>query len=392
MRAFLAFLFLVVPLIAADDPRIAKGFDHFYNLEYDEAIAEFSKALADDPKDANRHNHLAQAILYRAMYRAGALESELVTGNNPFLRREKVNPSPQDEQRFNQAIDTSLKLSEERLQKNPDDVQALYTKGVAYGLRANYNFLVRKAWMDSLRDATKARKAHNRVVELDPKYIDARLVQGVHDYVVGSLPWSFKMLGFLVGFRGDREAGIETLKLVGREGNRNKIDAQILLSVIYRREKRPADAIPLVSGMVQRFPRNYLLRFELAQMYSDNGQKTAALETLNKIEELKRAAAPGYQRVMYEKICYARGNLLFWYNDLDGALKNLQCATAKADELDLNTGVLAWMRLGQVYDLKGQRSQAQAAYRSAIAYAPNSDAAKESNRYLSSAYRREKRS
>ncbi|MBX5496230.1 MAG: tetratricopeptide repeat protein, partial [Bryobacteraceae bacterium] len=61
MRAFFAFLLLTAPLTAAEDPRIAKGFDHFYNLEYDEAIAEFSKALADDPKDANRHNHLAQA-------------------------------------------------------------------------------------------------------------------------------------------------------------------------------------------------------------------------------------------------------------------------------------------------------------------------------------------
>ena len=48
--------------------------------------------------------------------------------------------------------------------------RALYTLGVAYGLRANYNFLVRKAWMDSLRDATTARKLHNRVTELIPPW------------------------------------------------------------------------------------------------------------------------------------------------------------------------------------------------------------------------------
>jgi tetratricopeptide (TPR) repeat protein len=46
------------------------------------------------------------------------------------------------------------------------------------------------------------------------------------------------------------------------------------------------------------------------------------------------------------------------------------------------------MRLGQIYDLKGRRQEAIQAYRRAIAYAPESDAAKESRRYLITPYRR----
>ena len=69
---------------------------------------------------------------------------------------------------------------------------------MAYGLRANYNFLVRKAWKEALHDATNARKDCNRVSELDPSNYDARLIQGVHDYVVGSLPWGWRMLGAVV--------------------------------------------------------------------------------------------------------------------------------------------------------------------------------------------------
>ncbi|MBM3748984.1 MAG: tetratricopeptide repeat protein, partial [Acidobacteria bacterium] len=53
-----------------------------------------------------------------------------------------------------------------------------------------------------------------------------------------------------------------------------------------------------------------------------------------------------------------------------------------------NTGVLAWMRLGQLHDLKGQRQQAVEAYRRAIAYAPAAEAAAEARRYLNSPYRR----
>jgi len=33
-------------------------------------------------------------------------------------------------------------------------------------------------------------------------------------------------------------------------------------------ENQPGKAIPLVQDLIRRYPRNYLLRLELAQMYS----------------------------------------------------------------------------------------------------------------------------
>jgi tetratricopeptide (TPR) repeat protein len=380
--------FVVLLLAGFPDPLIQKGFDHFYNLEYDEAITAFRQYIAKHPDEPRGYNHLAQAILYREMYRTGALETELVSGNNPFLRRPKMNPSPEDQKEFDDAIRRSMELSQARLKENPRDTQALYALGVAHGLRANYNFLVRKAWMDALRDATQARKLHNRVTELDPNFTDARLVQGVHEYVVGSLPWHWRTLGFLVGFRGNKQQGIRILQEVAERGEVNKLDAKVLLCAIYRRERKPELAIPLIQELMAAYPRNYLLYFELAQMYSDAGDKDKALETLARLEHLRNSGAPGFARVPMEKIYFARGNIQFWYRDLDQALENIRKAAARADHLDLNTGVLALMRLGQIYDLKGRRQEAIQAYRRAIAYAPESDAAKESRRYLTTPYRR----
>lgn len=370
------------------DPLVEKGFEHFYNLEYDEAIVVFRQYIARRPQEPRGYNHLAQSILYREMLRTGALETELVSGNNPFLRRPKMNPTPEDQKEFEDAIQRAMELSQARLKENPRDTQALYTLGVAHGLRANYNFLVRKAWMDALRDATQARKLHNRVTELDPSFVDARLVQGVHEYVVGSLPWHWRTLGFLVGFRGNKQTGIRILQEVAEKGDVNRLDAKVLLCAIYRRERKPELAVPLIRELIAAFPRNYLLYFELAQMYSDLGDKQQALEALARLEELRKSGAPGFARVPIEKIYFARGNIQFWYRDLDDALENIRKAAAHADQLDLNTGVLAWMRLGQIYDLKGRRQEAIEAYRQAIAYAPESDAAKESRRYLSRPYRR----
>jgi len=384
----IAVALLSTALGIARDPLIEKGFEHFYNLEYDEAIAAFRRYVAVHPDQPRGYNHLAQSILYRDMYRTGALESELVSGSNPFLRRPKLNPSPADQKEFEDAIRRSMELSQARLKENPKDTEALYTLGVAHGLRANYNFLVRKAWMDALRDATQARKLHNKVTELDPSFTDARLVQGVHEYVVGSLPWHWRTLGFLIGFRGNKQTGIRILQEVAEKGDVNKLDAKILLCVIYRRERKPELAIPLVRELIVAYPRNYLLYFELAQMYSDLGDKEHALEALARLENLRNSGVPGFARVPMEKIYFARGNIQFWYRDLDEALENIRKAAARADHLDLNTGVLAWMRLGQIYDLKGRRQEAIQAYRQAIAYAPESDAARESRRYLSTPYRR----
>jgi tetratricopeptide (TPR) repeat protein len=379
---------LVLALLRAQDSRDSEGYDHFYNLEYDPAIQAFTAETEQHPDDPNAWNHLAHATLYRAMYRGGALESELVTGSNPFLRRQKVKTTPAEDQQFYDAINKALDLAQSRLGENQDDPQALDALGVSYALRANYNFLVRKAWVDSLHDATDARKAHKRLTEIEPDNIDARMIPGVYDYVTGSLPVGYRILGFLAGYHGDRTRGIETLQSVARDGRSNRVDAEIVLAAIYRREHRAQDAIPLLEDLIQRFPRNYLLRFEVVQMYSDLGDKTSALAQITRIRDLRQNGAPGFAELAPEKIDYLEGNLLFWYSDLDPALDDMKKVTAKAHDLDLNTGIMSWMRLGQIYDLKGRRGAAVAAYKKAIAMAPRSEVGKESRHYVTQPYNR----
>ena len=373
---------------AAQDRLVSQGYDHFYNLEYDQAIADFKANIAQHPDDPSAWNHLAHAILYRAMYRGGALESQLVTGSNPFLRRDKVKTTAAEDQEFYDAINKSISLCRAKLATTPAAADALSAMGVAYALRANYNFLVRKAWMDALHDASRANDAVRKAICLEPGDVDARLIPGVYDYVVADLPWGYRFLTFLAGFHGNRERGIHTLQTVAREGKTDKVDAQILLVAIYRREKRPAEALPLLNDLIQHYPRNHLLRFEVVQMYSDLGDRDNAMREIDKIWMLHDGGAPGYADLMPEKIDYLEGNFLFWYNDLDRAEAHLMKVTAKAGSLDLNTAIMAWMRLGQTYDLEGQRKEAVAAYRQAVAMAPNSEVGKESQKYINHPYKR----
>ncbi len=367
---------------------VDSGYDHFYNLEYPEAIADFERAIAQHPEDPELHNHLAQAIVFEEMYRDGALESELVSGNNAFLRRPKLNPSPATERLFLDEVQRAMSLAQARLAQNPKDTAALYALGISYGLRSDYYWVVKKAWRDSLKDATAARRLHTRVTEIDPSNIDARLVQGLDDYLVGCLPWHWRMLGFLVGIHGDKEKGIRTVQEVAAKGRTTRQDAQIFLCALYRRENQPARAVPIIQELIRLYPRNYLLRLELSQMYSMAGDGTHALDAVEEVARLKRAHAPGYDRVPWEKIWFQEGTIQFWYRQYHPALENLEKVAAGAADIDLNSAVYAWLRIGQIYDLTGHRDQAVPAYRKAIATAPQSDAGQEAGRYLSTPYRR----
>jgi len=385
----LALIFLLTATAAlAQEPLVAQGYDHFYNLEYPEAIASFEQAIARHPEDPARHNHLAETYLFQEMYRDGALESELVTGTNSFLRRPKLNPSGETEKHFLGEVARAMDLAQSRLNSNPNDKVAMYDLGISYGLRSTWFWLVRKAWRDALRDATAGRKLHNRVSELDPNNVDTRLVQGLHDFTIGSLPWNWRMLGFLVGMHGDKEKGIRTVMDVAQHGNLNRVDAEFFLCAIYRRENQPAKAVPVVQELIGRFPRNYLLRLELSQMYSMAGDKTRALEAVADVARRKERHEPGYDRAPWHKIWYQEGTIQFWYRDYDAAIENLRKTCGSPEEIDLNTGATAWLRLGQIFDLKLRRPEAMDAYRKSIAFAPQSEQAQEARRYLSTPYHR----
>lgn len=385
---FALLLALIALPLGGQQALIDEGYAHFYNLEFDQAIAVFEKGIVQYPGLADLNNHLAQTLIFREMLRDGSLESELVSGNNPFLRRPKLNPTPETEKRILDEIARAMALTDARLKQNPKDTAAMYASGIAYGLRSDYFWVVKKAWHDSLRDATSARKLHNRISELEPDNVDARLVQGLHDYIVGSLPLAYKMLGFLIGIHGDKEKGIRTVQDVAKNGKLNRVDAELFLCALYRRENQSKMAVPLVQDLIRRYPRNYLLRMELGQMYSQSGDGVRGLQALEEVAQLKASHAPGFDRVPWEKIYYQEGSIEFWYNDLDRSLENMKKVASAGDEVDLNTGVLARLRMGQIYDMKHRRAEAIEAYKKAIAYAPQAEAAQESRKYLDTPYRR----
>ena len=381
-------LLLMIAVCRAADEKDA--LDHFYNLEYDEAIAGLRAAVRANPEDPRRYNGLAQALFYREMYLSGSLESELATGDTPLLGRPRLEPGPGILHEIESAIGKAMALAKQRLAEKPGDTTALFELGVAHAARANVEFFVRKAWFKGLRATARSRQLHNKVVELDPEFVDARLTQGAHDYLISQLPFAYKMVGSVIGFRGDRRRGIRTVELVAREGQRRRVTAQLLLSVVYRRERQPELAVPLLLNLIEQYPRNHLYRVELAQMYADAGDMTASVRTLDEVEKRIRTRAAGFSRLTVDRVGFLRGHIQFRHRLLSEAARTLRSVVARGEQVEPETRALAGLRLGQTYDLLERRPEARTAYQGAIVAQPVSEAARLSRRYLLSPYRDQK--
>src|ERR1035438_6419580 len=117
-RTAAVLIFLAANGAAGMEEDLAIGFDHFYNLEYPESIAAFERAAAANPTSPLPQDGIAQAVLYREMFRNGALESELIDGTNSFLRRPKMEASQETVSRFFTAINKALELSQQQLNTN----------------------------------------------------------------------------------------------------------------------------------------------------------------------------------------------------------------------------------------------------------------------------------
>jgi hypothetical protein len=137
-------------------------------------------------------------------------------------------------------------------------------------------------------------KLHNRVSVLDPTNVDATLAQGLQDYILGSMGWQFKTLVTALGMRGDEQSGIRTVKSVADRGSLSKVDAEFVLCALYCRENQAAQAIPLLTDLIRRFPRNYLLQLQLAEAYSAAGDCARGLQTVQAVVNVKRSHTPGY--------------------------------------------------------------------------------------------------
>lgn len=365
------------------DALTRSGFEHYYSLEYDKALKDFQQAAEANPDDARSYNHLLETVLFRELYKHDALDTSLYTQEG-FLNSRQIVLDPAANQEIKDLADKALALSEKRLKANPQDVQALYTRGVTRGLRSTYMGLVEKAWFAALRNALGSRSDHEAVLALKPDFVDAKTIVGIHNYIVAVLPLRTKILASIIGVTGDRKKGLEYLAEAGKAGGESSVDARVALALFLRREQRHAEALNVVQVLVNEHPRNFLFALEQANLMKDGGKGPVAVSAYRTL--LADCKAGRYPDAHVELAQFGLGEALRGQNQYQEAIQAYEAAgSAASTNHDLRQRAL--LAAGEISDMLTRREQAIQDYRAAIALNSNTAEADLARRYLDKPYK-----
>ncbi len=365
------------------DALFKSAFDHFYNLDYETAIQEFERIAARQPGDPAAVNHLLSVVLMRELYRMGAMNSGEYA-NDSFIGQAHRPADPKVKEWIKQLVNQAESMEEQELKANPDDVNAIYARGVTRADFALYTALVERAWFSALRNAVGARRDHERVLELDPKYVDAKLVVGTHYYVMGSLTWSVKAAVALLGLSGSKEKGLAYLREVADSGGENAVDAKVVLSLFLRRERRFDEARVLMHDLAGRYPKNYLFSLEEANLFRASGRVQEAAAGYRRVWQNGREGK--YDSLHYEMAAWGLGELLRSQKDYVGAAAAYE-QVSEVSQPDPETLQKANLAAGEMYDLLQKRDLAVKKYETVLAENASTPPAEKARQYMNEPYR-----
>lgn len=247
-------------------PEIDAGFHLLYQLKPSDARAQFEAWRRAHPEDPLADASDAASYLFEECFQQGVLTSEFFLDDKRFLGKVALKPDPSLRAAFFAAGRKAQELARLRLEKDPNDADALFAMTLSLGLEADYASLIDMEQRESLRMLGEANEFAERLLAVAPEAADAYLTLGLANYVIGSLSAFKRLFLRFSGIRGDKRGGIEQLKIAAAQGRYLRPFAKILLALVALREKQPELARAQLTELVAEFPQNSLFASELAKL------------------------------------------------------------------------------------------------------------------------------
>ena len=367
------------------DPQVRAAFHYFYNLDFPQAVSRFERIHAEHPGDPQAATYLLEAVLFQELYRQDLLDTTFYANDGFLTGRHAIREDPQARDRILGLADEAVRDADWRVSKNANDLDALFARGWARSLKCTYLAMVERDFSGGFHLANKARDDEEKVLQLDPNYVDAKLVLGIYQYVVGALPWPFKFLIGFAGITGSKSTGLAMLRDAGNRGVITSMESRTAMALFLRRESKYQDAIKVVEGLKSQYPHDFLFCLEEANLRRDAGEGMVAVAAYRNV--LADAARPGYfEDAQLELADFGLGDALRGqrhYSEAAQAYEQAAWTRNVGSELKIRSLLSA----GECHDVNGQRQLAVRDYQMAIDAGPNTSRADTARKRLRSPYR-----
>jgi tetratricopeptide (TPR) repeat protein len=363
---------------------VRDAFNHYYNLDYDGAMLRFEKVRAAHPDDPIATAYLLNCVLFHELYQLDLLDTTFYANDGFLSGKHPVTEDPRVREQINSLADVAIAQADAQYTAHPDDLNALFVRGWVRSLKAVYMAMVERQYVASLRLALEAHSDHQHVLDKDPEYVDAKLVVGVYQYVIGSLSFGFKVVVGFAGIGGSKSRGMELMYDSAARGVISSIESRTCLAFFLRREAQYKRAIEIVRTQVKEYPHNFLFALEEANLLKDDGQGQAAIATYRRI--VSDAQGSRYYIDAHLELVYfglgesLRGQKM--YSDAVAAYEHASNLPTTSPELKRRSLLAA----GQVYDLMHEHDKARGEYLAVLAAGPDTSQADLARKYMRNAY------
>lgn len=346
LRIVLFCLVWVFPLLAQKNDRhyqlSFEGIDFAYNMDFAPALERFDALIQLDP--GRPKGHLLKAVSHYYLYLIDMSDEK---ARETFLTLAKQ----------------TLEVAQRRLQKQRDDLDALFALGTMNMYLAAF-YGESNSWVRAYWYGKEGINYLQALVDREPTYADAYLGLGLYHYYASVMPRLVKAISYLLGMEADRRKGLKELQIAEQQGTYASVEARFFLGYIYLyMEKDFPRALRYFRELCDSYPRNPVFLIVLGDCYRKLGQHDLA------IQAFERSTIPeNYRKFprLINSAYYLLGNIYFEKNDLENAIAYYRKAVENSALFpDRDDGVYSWglYKQGECFEMLGKRELAVSYYR-----------------------------
>jgi len=291
----LFFILLISNPIAAQsvgfDSLVSKGIKEIYSIKFSDAEVTFRKLMTDYPEHPAGRFFLGMIDWWKILL---------------DLENEELDDI------FYQKLEDVIYQCDEILDKEPENVDALFFKGGAIGFRGRLR-AARESWIKAADDGREALPIVERAYNIDPANIDVQLGFGIYNYYASVIPEQYPIIKPLMLFfpSGDKQKGIEQLTNTAMNGKYAKYEARyFLMTLFYNYENNTTKAQEFAELLTTEFPDNPSFERWSGRIAVKKGDYKKASEIFRSILAKSEINLTGYNnsRVKREGVYYIAAN------------------------------------------------------------------------------------
>jgi tetratricopeptide (TPR) repeat protein len=239
-KKVLFFIFIITCFVFSKsdyDSLVKAGINQIYSIKFSEAEKTFLSLQNEYPK-----------------HPAGKFFFAMIDWWRIILSEE----DEEKDERFYEKIEETVDFCDDILDKDPNNVDALFFKGGAIGFRGRLR-VMRESWFGAADDGREALPLVELAHKLDPDNVDVKLGFGIYNYLAAVIPDKYPIVKPVMMFfpSGNKELGLKQLKEAASIGKYSSNEARyILVTFFYYFENDLNSAELYTRQLVSSFPDN----------------------------------------------------------------------------------------------------------------------------------------